>query len=351
MTWTGATPTPGSLGQAANLDNNSGNETFDEEALTNYSKVHGFYEGNEAIEVEDEDSLTRTAEDLAIQKSVEPGTIAEKQLSEWTFNIETSEYRYVNDVRIEDTLPNGLCPLGNANYEMPIEPTEECEPSGPLPSAEYSSVQEQEDGTWKIFWNESSVPALEHMAPSSEITLTFPTETRTYYQKEFKNNLAKPVLTGDSWTNGVEIEGKNFARCVPNSPTCKLGEPHIPTTETEGKKVIDASSASQEAGGITIDKMVREDTGGAVPADCEGSLRSGHRGTAAALRARRQDLLATAGQLRRQPLRGHAGGHRLPAAEREILGGHGAESRTAEHGRIHDRRKRSRRRRARMDPG
>ncbi len=111
---------------------------------------------------------------------------------------------------------------------MPIELTEECEPSGPLPSAEYSSVQEQEDGTWKIFWNESSVPALEHMAPSSEVTLTFPTETRTYYQKKFKNNLAKPVLTGDSWKNEVKILGEDFARCAPDDPTCTNGRTEDP---------------------------------------------------------------------------------------------------------------------------
>lgn len=196
MTWTGTTPTPASLDQAANLDNNSGNETFDEEPLVNYSTVQGKYNG--VTEVQGEGSLTRTAEDLAIQKSVNKDTIAEGQLSEWSFNIETSEYRYVNNVRIEDTLPNGLCPVGVANYEMPIELKAECEPDGSLPSAEYSSVQEQENGSWKIFWNESSVAALKHMAPSTELTITFPTKTRTFYQQNFKDNPAKPVLTGDS---------------------------------------------------------------------------------------------------------------------------------------------------------
>jgi hypothetical protein len=188
MTWTGATPTPASLDQAANLANNSGNETFDEEPLVNYSLAKGKYNG--VTEVEAEGSLTRTAEDLAVQKSVDKDTIAEGQLSEWTFNIESSEYRYVNNVRIEDTLPNGLCPVGAANSEMPIELKEECEPDGSLPSAEYSSVQEQEDGSWKIFWNESSVPALKHMAPSTEVTITFPTKTRTFYQENFKDNEA-----------------------------------------------------------------------------------------------------------------------------------------------------------------
>jgi large repetitive protein len=272
MTWTGATPTPASLDQAANLDNNSGSETFDEEPLVNYSVAKGKYNG--VTETEAEGSLTRTAEDLAVQKSVDKDTIAEGQLSEWTFNIESSEYRYVNNVRIEDTLPNGLCPVGAANYEMPIELKEECEPDGNLPSAEYSSVQEQEDGSWKIFWDESSDPALEHMAPSTVVTITFPTKTRTFYQENFKDNPAKPVLTGDSWTNDVKILGQDFARCAPNDPNCTEGNPKIFTEEPEGTDDEDVSSASQEAGGVTIDKTVRENTG-AVPADCEGTYVQG----------------------------------------------------------------------------
>jgi large repetitive protein len=273
MTWTGATPTPGSLDQAANLDNNSGKETFDEEPLVNYSVAKGKFNG--VTEVEAEGSLTRTAEDLAIQKSVDKETIAEGQLSEWTFHIETSEYRYVNNIQVEDTLPNGLCPVGAANYEMPFELKEECEPDGNLPSAEYASVQEQEDGTWKILWDGASVPQLKHMAPSTEFTITFPTKTRTFYQENFKDDEAKPVLTGDSWTNNVNTVGENFARCAPNDPSCTEGEPKIFTEEAEGSPVEDVSSASQVAGGVNIDKTVRENTGGTVPADCEGTYVEG----------------------------------------------------------------------------
>jgi large repetitive protein len=273
--WPQGEPTHKSLGQAANLDNNSGNETYDEEPLTNYSKVHGFYEGNPEVEVEDEDSLTRTAEDLAIQKTVDKDTIAEGQLSKWTFELETSEYRYVNDIQVEDTLPNGLCPIGEVNYEMPIELKEECEPIGELPTAKYSSVAENSNGSWKILWNDTSVPQLEHMAPSSTFVITFPTKTRTFYQKEFKDSKTEPVLTGDSWTNDVLTFGENFARCVPNSPTCKLGEPTIPTKNwTQGKKVEDVSSASQQAGGVSIDKTVRANEG-TVPADCDGTYVQG----------------------------------------------------------------------------
>lgn len=274
MTWTGTKPSGASLAQAANLDNNSGTETVDEEPLLNVSIAHGEYNGTTAVE--DEGELLRTAEDLAVQKSVDNPEIGEGQISHWTFHIESSEYRFVNNVRIEDTLPNGLCPLGKVNFEDPIEVKEECNHlAGQEPTAEYTNVSEQPDGTFKILWNESTVPALTQMAPSSEVDITFPTRTRVFYQENFEDNKAKPILTGDSWTNGVEILGQDFARCAPNDPICTLGQPKIFTEEAEGTDDTDVSSASQEAGGVTIDKSVREDTGGVVPADCEGTYVQG----------------------------------------------------------------------------
>ena len=181
--------------------------------------------------------MKRTAEDLAIQKSVTPGEIEQGEESIWTFNVESSEYRYVNGVEIDDTLPNGLCPLGAENYEGPVigaatEPLEECDPAagveptyeidgsgeGPQP-AEYTTVQEQANGTFKIHWDDSTVAgALTQMKPSEHLVLKFPTRTRTHYQENFKSTT--PVLTGDSWTNHVETQGEDFARCAPGDPTC-----------------------------------------------------------------------------------------------------------------------------------
>ena len=272
MTWTGAKPSGASLGQAANLDNNAGAETVDEEPLVNYSDVKGKFNGTTAVENSDE--LLRTAEDLAVQKSVDNPEIGQGQISHWTFRIETSEYRYVDDVRIEDTLPNGLCPLGKANYEPPIQLKAECNPvAGQEPSAEYTLVNEQANGSWKIHWDKSTVPALARMAPSTELTLTFPTRTRVFYQQNFED--AGPILTGDHWANGVEILGADFARCAPADPTCTKGEPKIFTQEPEGTDDGDVSSAEQRAGGVEINKMVREDTGGMVPANCEGTYVEG----------------------------------------------------------------------------
>jgi fimbrial isopeptide formation D2 family protein/uncharacterized repeat protein (TIGR01451 family) len=288
-TWLGAEPSAEGLGQVANLDNNTGLETVDEEELTNVAQVNGKYEG---VAVKDTDEMTRTAEDLAIQKSVTPSKIEQGEESTWTFDVESSEYRFVNGVEIDDTLPNGLCPLGKENYEGPeggvIEPEAECEPvvgvgptyeivgsgEGKKP-AEYTSVEEQPDGTFKIHWDDTTVPgALTQMRPSEHLVIQFPTRTRTHYQENYKE--AKPVLTGDSWTNKVHTQGDDFARCAPADPLCTLGGSKIYTEEPEGTPDIDDSAASQEAGGVTIDKTVRENVGprekgvSTVPVNCVG---------------------------------------------------------------------------------
>jgi uncharacterized repeat protein (TIGR01451 family)/fimbrial isopeptide formation D2 family protein len=289
MTWQdGIEPTAESLKQVANLDNNTGPETFDEEPLTNYAEVHGKYE---AVPVKDTDEMTRTAEDLAIQKSVNPTKIEEGEISTWTLNLEASEYRFVNDVEIDDTLPNGLCPLGKENYEgpkgAPVELTEECEPvagveptyeiSGELGgphTAEYASVEEQPDGTFKIHWDKSKFPQLAQLSPSEHLTMQFPTKTRTFYQENFKNDELRPILTGDTWTNHVETQGDDFARCAPNDPLCTLGQEKIFHEETEGEPDFDVSEASQEAGGVEIDKTVRKNEG-LVPENCSGNYVEG----------------------------------------------------------------------------
>jgi large repetitive protein len=280
---TGTAPSATSLEQAANLDNNTGPETFDEEELTNIAGANGIFVGGpsplQEIPVSASNELTVTAEDLAIQKTVNPGTIAEGQISTWTMNLETSEYRFVNNIKVEDTLPNGLCPLGKENYESAPQETEAgspCLTSSERPSAEYTNVAEQENGTFKILWDQTTVPFLAQMKPSETRTITFPTKTRTYYQKNFQNSLSEPILTKDSWTNQVDTVGENYARCAPNDPVCLKGENRIKSTEPEGTLVRDHSEASQEAGPVTIDKKVRENVfGTAVPSNCEGTYVDG----------------------------------------------------------------------------
>ncbi|MEI2731873.1 MAG: SdrD B-like domain-containing protein [Dermatophilaceae bacterium] len=216
MTWPGATPaavcTATSCSQAANLDNNSGPETTDEQVLINAASARGTYTGIVAAgtgrAVSDATTKTVTAEDLALQKSVAPTAIARGGLSTWTLNFQTGEYRSVGgDLFVTDTLPDGLCPLGSTNFE-PVPQKAECNPVAgvgpmisvaggpPTPTSYASRPVENPDGTWTLTF---AVPA--GMPPDSTLSITFPTRTREYYQENFTD--AEPVLANDSWENTV----------------------------------------------------------------------------------------------------------------------------------------------------
>jgi uncharacterized repeat protein (TIGR01451 family)/fimbrial isopeptide formation D2 family protein len=294
MTWQdGIVPTPESLGQIANLDNNTGAETKDEELLTNFAQVHGRYDG---VKVKDADEMTRTAEDLAIQKTVNEPGISDGAESLWSLQLEASEYRRTQPVSITDNLPNGLCPRGPKDYEGPTggpitDPKEECalsttlhpsvkyltgnteEPVGEEEAIEYSLAEEEVEGGFKLEFNAPDVKALDRLEPSQELLITFPTTTRTFYQHEFKDEPTKPVLTGDSWTNTVETKGPAFSRCfvAPETPDPNCEAPGAKTIVEEpitGTPVEDKSAASQEAGGVNIEKSVRENLPGLAPEPC-----------------------------------------------------------------------------------
>jgi fimbrial isopeptide formation D2 family protein/uncharacterized repeat protein (TIGR01451 family) len=295
VNWLGAEPTAASLGQIANLNNNSGPETFDEEQLTNIAQAHGVYE---AVPVQDADEMTRTAEDLAIQKSTDQPEIFDQAPSLWSLRLEASEYRRTEPVSITDQLPNGLCPRGPIDYEGPAggpitEPKSECEASGTLhPSVkyvkggpagkvgteeaiEYSLAEEETTGGFKLEFNAPDVEALKRLEPSQELLITFPTTTRTFYQSEFKDDPNRPVLTGDSWTNEVKTEGPAFSRCIvppaTPDPNCEgAGAEAIVEEPVTGTEVTDVSSASQQAGGVEIEKTVRENNG-PVPTFCKNA--------------------------------------------------------------------------------
>ncbi|HWI22285.1 MAG TPA: isopeptide-forming domain-containing fimbrial protein [Baekduia sp.] len=264
MTWTGLfPPTPGSLLQTANLDNNSGPETHDEQALTNYARVTGSYDGS--LPVTDDHTLTRSAEDLAVQKRVSSATIAQGQTSVWSLDIRTSEYRYSQNVVVQDALPDGLCPLGAVNYEGGGQQEAECNPvAGQNPSAAYQSVTENSDGGYDIAWDQSTVPELALRPPSSTLTIDFPTRTRSTYQENFQD--AGPILARDSWENSVDITGLTSRICTPNDPVCSGGGTKIDGDAPEQIQAIDTSAARQAAGGVSIDKTVRESA--PAPVNC-----------------------------------------------------------------------------------
>lgn len=262
MDWTGAVPTPESLGQGANLDNNSGPQTTDEQALTNYGFVAGSYQapGQPDLPVSDDTELTRIAEDLRLLKTVTPERFGVGVISRWNLRLDTSEYRYAEDVVITDTLANGYCPLNySGNLENPIQQDPECNAvpdEGPL--LDYSSATENANGTWELTWSHEDHVSLRQLGPSTWITIGFSTRTRAHLQQDYVD--AAPILAHDRGRNDVSVVGETTIICA--------GTPAAPCPEDDPGKIItgadlidtrtdiDDSAAFQDSDGPTIEKLV-----------------------------------------------------------------------------------------------
>lgn len=260
MTWTGATPTPASGNQSANLDNNSGAEISDDMNITNYAKVGGDYAIPllPPLPVESDTRLSRSAEDVLIYKDGSSGNLSQGATTTWTLTVRTGEYRYGENITITDTLPSGYCPLGPVNYTTQNDPSDaECDPTGANPSAPYTSATENANGTFTIVWDPSALPKLAHSTVNDTFTLTFPSRTRTDYQNNFLPTT--PILAEDRATNSVALAGSAYSRCnSPQAVDCAGAAvpDRIWSSLPQPEAVTDSSSAGQVAQTITIDKRV-----------------------------------------------------------------------------------------------
>lgn len=255
MTWNGATPaTTGA--QATNLDNNNGPEVRDEAVIRNYATASGRYDNR--IDVRDETTLTRTAEDWRVLKSADRSELEQGALTWWTLTFDTSEYRSVRDAVVTDTLPNGFCPLGATNLaHTPNARDDECKATGELPTAPYKSAVENADGTWTLTWDKTVLPALAHVDVSTTVVIRFPTRTRTDYQSNFEPST--PILTRDAVENSVTTRATAVVRCTPDSDAnCTGGGPEIwdEAGYGTGTELPDASQAGQVATQPRIEKLV-----------------------------------------------------------------------------------------------
>ena len=255
-TFSGARPSPSSLGQAVNLDNNSGPEVTDETTLTNLARVQGTDQSTTPIAASDSTTLSRTAEDLLVHKTGSSPSLGQQAITTWTLTFLTGEYKFVDGATVTDTLPSGLCPLGAVNLTTQNDPSDaECDPTGDLPSSPYLTAVEHADGTWTITWDASTFAQLAHTGVNDRFTLTFPTRTRAAFQSGFLPTT--PILTGDAVANSVTTQGAGFARCTaPGTPDCSTSGPRIDHDGIDGSTIGDASSSDQIAAEPGIAKRV-----------------------------------------------------------------------------------------------
>ena len=124
-TFPGGTPTGASLGQTANLDNNTGastRETATEASATNVARASGTYTGPVVVggstATAADDRRTVTIEDVRMRKSVSGGQFSSGGTKTYTITIDSSEYVSGADIVVSDLVPDGMCPMVTAgvNY-------------------------------------------------------------------------------------------------------------------------------------------------------------------------------------------------------------------------------------------
>ncbi|HWI34426.1 MAG TPA: isopeptide-forming domain-containing fimbrial protein, partial [Lapillicoccus sp.] len=159
-----------------------------------------------------------------------------------------SEYRWVDNTVITDSVPDGLCVLGQVNYEESAHQTAECAGDGnPDP---YDTVVENADGTYTVTFD-----ALPRIAPGGSRQVQMKTKTRGHYQQNFVD--ATEVLANDSWTNHADVSGDDFVICSGGSDaTDCAGGTKIDHDEADGQPDLDAANASQTADSPRLDKKV-----------------------------------------------------------------------------------------------
>ncbi len=244
-TFPGGTPTGASLGQTANLDNNTGSSTREgatETGVTNVARVTGTYTGPiatggstaSAADVTESVSI----EDVRMRKSSSTASFVTLGRVDYTLTIESSEYVSAAGITLTDIIPNGLCPLGDAGTNYTTGSPLECAgTAGTAPSSPYASVTQNADGTFTVVFAALATT----LDPVSNVTtVTYSAGMRSVYSGG--GTSGQPTSTGDTFSNSASL----VATTTP-----------IPGTgETGAQTVTDTSCTSIGTGSLTMDKTI-----------------------------------------------------------------------------------------------
>ncbi|MDQ2957601.1 MAG: DUF11 domain-containing protein [Actinomycetota bacterium] len=236
-----AGPTPASLGQSANLDNNTGPSTRqvgDAAVQVNYAHAAGTYTGPLAAgglaAVVADTSHQVTVNDLRVYKSVSPAEFAAGAVSTYTLHVDSGEYTDNSAITITDVLPNGVCPLDDVQNYVTGAPAECDSAAGFAPSLPYQSVTQNADGTFTVVFQPIAV------AKDGSIVITYQGRDRTVYTG---GSLAgEPTAAGDSFTNSAHEQGTST--------------PVAATGFTGTQAVQDPTSATQNTSFGTLNKTI-----------------------------------------------------------------------------------------------
>lgn len=252
-TWSGGTAPATTGPQAANLDNNNGPVTADEDPIVSPATAAGTYHPTTGAPIAASDSTTliRTAEDVRMRKSTSVASVQNGDIVRFSYTIDVTEYQDASGISVVDTIPDGLCPLGSVNHETtPPAANTECNPvGGQTPSRPYTSVTENVDGTFSVRWD---IPALAH---NGTLTVSYPVRVRRYYQQSFANVTSQPVLANDALANTIRLTGDATG---------------TPTGSATTVPITDESSAEIVIQPPSIQKTVANQQS-SMPSSCNGA--------------------------------------------------------------------------------
>jgi uncharacterized repeat protein (TIGR01451 family)/LPXTG-motif cell wall-anchored protein len=253
-TFPGGTPTGASLGQVANLDNNTGSstrETGTEASATNIVRASGTYTGpvvgGGSTATAADDRRTVTIEDVRMRKAVSGGQFSSGGTKTYTITIDSSEYVSGSDIVVSDLVPDGMCPK--------VTPGVNYIPGGPsyctgtvvgAPSVSVDGGPAVEVGATAVLQGDGSsvvtFSALPVALPAdSTAVLTYEVGMLETYVGGA--NAGEPTSSGDSFTNTATVTATT--------------DPIPGTGETGPQAVTDGSSATVGTGELSLDKSIR----------------------------------------------------------------------------------------------
>lgn len=244
------TPSPGSLGQASNLDNNNGPVTTAPSTpvpVTSYSNASGDYQGpfaaGGANPVGATASTTVTPVDLRILKSASPTQFTQGGDNTWTLTAQSSEYRSATGVVVVDHVPDGMCPIAASGDTT-------CAPDG-------SAIGSSTSGTTgTVAGSEGSYTvtfAVGTMKAEATDVIKFVSLGLPAYSG------GNPTVSGDGLVNHVTLDGTTLPIFGNADPSPQ------PVTLTPG---IESDSAALTTGVPSLSKQIAAPASFQQPAGC-----------------------------------------------------------------------------------
>ena len=264
LTWSRRARPATTGAQTANLDNNSGPETYDEQPLLNGAIAAGTYQApsKPGLAVSDEGTLLRTAEDIAIQKSQQQGEPRAGRPDEVDGRPPGLGVPLRRPTSSSTTsCPNGLCPLGTTNLaRAPNGQDAECARwPARSPSSPYTTVAGAGERHLRHRLGQEHLP----VAGEDPAERHPPADVLDPHPRELPDELrqldarAVPRLRAQRHRH----HGLDWVRCAPPAAaTAPDPSAKIDHDETDGVADTDVSGSGKAATGPIILKRSRTTT-------------------------------------------------------------------------------------------